>query len=207
MLHAARRYRSLVQCLTVLAALTALSGCSRVLRVSGVRFESFENGAVLAPTVASSGYTASDRSTADIYLSDITIRDLGQADSFDDLTGTIVRVRMFVAPRPGKTPIEPTASTATVQAAIFAAGEVGIYGGGAFLLPSGKPGDRSFGGSVRGGSVRLLSATPGFQDKLGAARFTAGVNAPNDEASAALLAHFFEQANRVSHGQVRADAR
>ena len=205
--RAARQYQSVMQCLAILAALNALSGCSRVLRVSGVRFESFENGAVLSPTVNASGYTAPDSSTADMSLSDIPIRDLSQAESFDDLTGTIVRVRMFVAPKPGKTPIEPTASTATVQAAVFAGGEVGIYGGGAFMLPSGKPGDRSFGGSVRGGSVRLLSSTPGFQDRLGASSFTAGMNTPNDEAAAAILAHFFEQANRVSHGQANAAAR
>lgn len=189
------------------AMLCLLTGCSRVLQTSGVRFESFENGAVLAPTVTSSGYRAEDRSTADIYLSDIPLRDLNQADSLDDLTGTIVRVRMFVAPRPGKTPIEPTASTATIQAAVLAQGEIGIYGGGAFMLPSGKPGSRSFGGSVQGGSVRLLSATPGFEDLLGASRFTAGIHVANDEAAASILAHVFDQAGRVARGQTSAAQR
>ena len=50
-------------------------------------------------------------------------------------------------------------------------------------------------------------AREGFQDRLGASRFTAGMNTPNDEAAAAILAHFFEQANRVSRGQVNATAR
>lgn len=184
-----------------------LTGCNRVLQTSGVRFESFESASVLSPSISSSGYRAVDRSTADIYLSDIPLRDLSQAESFDQLTGTIIRVRMFVAPRPGKTPIESTASTATVQAAVLARGEVGVYGGGGFMLPSGSPGDSTFGGSIRGGSVRLLSSTPGFKDLLGASRFSAGLSAPNDEASAAILAHVFEQAGRVSRGQVSAGTR
>ncbi len=191
----------------VVGVVGGLSGCSRLMHTSGVRLESFENGSVLVPRVVSSGYTATDRSTADLYLSDIPLGDLNRAESFDDLVGTIVRIRMFVAPKPGKTPIEPTASTATIQAAVLSRGEIGLYGGGAFMLPSGKPGDRTFGGSVRGGSVRLLSSTPGFADLLGASRFTAGISIPHDEAAAAILSHVFEQAARTARGRANASGR
>lgn len=175
-----------------------LAGCTRVLPTTGIRLESFEQDAVLSPAARSRAYRALDRSTADIYVSDIPLNELARAESFDDLSGTILRVRMFVRPKPGKTPIEPTATSATVQAAVLARGQVGIYGGGAFMLPSGTPGDASFGGSVRGGSVRLLAATPGFVDRLGAARFTGGLTAPSDEAASALLAHVFEQASALA---------
>lgn len=190
-----------------MAAVGSIAGCSRLVHTSGIRIESFDNGSALVPRVVSSGYTATDRSTADLYFSDIPLGDLNQAESFNDLVGTIVRVRMFLVPKPGKTPIEPTASTATIQAAVLSRGEIGLYGGGAFMLPSGEPGDRSFGGSIRGGSVRLLSATPGFADLLGASRFTAGVSTPHDQAAAAILANVFEQASRTARGQTSATNR
>ena len=185
----------------LLALFLTLSGCGRVFTASGLRFESMDQGTVLAPAIAAIGYRADDTSTAEFYISDIPLRELARAESFEELAGTIVHIHLFIRPKPGKTPIQPTASTATIQAVVLARGEVGLYGGGGFMLPAGTPGDDSFGGSIRGGSVRLLAATPGFADRLGAAHFTAGINAPDDEAAAAIMAHLFEQAARIARGE------
>lgn len=191
----------------VVLLLGPLGGCGRVFTASGVRFESIDQHTVLSPVVVAAGYRAADSSTAEIFLSDIPLRDLADAESFEELSGTIVHIHLFIRPRPGRTPIEPTASTATIQAAVLARGEVGLYGGGGFMLPSGTPGDDTFGGSIRGGSVRLLASTPGFADRLGAAGLTAGVSAPLDDAAAAVMAHLFEQAGRVARGEETASRR
>lgn len=194
----------LIPLLAALAALAHIGGCGRVFTASGVRFESIDQPVVLAPPVAAIGYRADDTSTAEIYVSDIPLRELARAESFEDLSGTIVRIHLFIRPKPGKTPIQSTATTATIRAAVLARGEVGLYGGGGFMLPSGTPGDSSFGGTIRGGSVRLLAATPGFADRLGAANFTAGLNAPDDEAAAAIMAHLFEQASNITREETTA---
>jgi hypothetical protein len=175
-----------------------------VLTSSGVRVRSTERAAMLEPRVVSSGYRWQDASTADIYVSDIPMERLAGADSLADLSGSIVRIHMFLRPRPGKTPIATTASSVTIHCAVLARGEVGIYGGGGFLFPAGRPGDSSFGGSIEDGSVRLLASTPGFVDRLGAAEFGAGVVAPEDEAAAAIMEHLFEHASRVARGEASA---
>jgi hypothetical protein len=184
--------------LAALLTVALLTGCSRVFTASGVRFQSIDRGTVLAPAVASSGYRAPDTSTAEFYLSDIPLRELAQAESFEELSGTIVHIHLFIRPRPGKTPIETTASSATIQAVVLSRGEVGHYGGGGFMLPAGTPGDDTLGGSIQDGSVRLLSATPGFADRLGAVNFSAGLNTPKDEAAAGVMAHILEQAIQLA---------
>lgn len=184
---------------TLPALLGPLSGCARITGPSGVRMQSSSRGTVLAPQVTSAAYTWTDASTADIYVSDIPMQQLSAADSLDELAGSIVHIHMFLRPRPGRTPIETTASTVAVQWVVLARGEVGVYGGGGFMFPAGAPGDDTFGGAIKNGSVRLLAATPGFVDRLGAAEFSAGIRAPQDEAAAALLAHLFEHASSIAN--------
>ena len=187
--------------LGLLAAALLATGCGRVFTASGMRFQSIDQGTMLNPPVVSAGYRAEDASTAEFYLSDIPLRELTQAESFEDLSGTIVHIHLFIRPKPGKTPIEPTASSATVQAIVLSRGEVGLYGGGGFMLPSGTPGDDTLGGSIRSGSVRLLAATSGFADRLGAASLSIGLSAPRDEAATGAMAHLFEEAASLARGE------
>lgn len=198
------RFSSLpiVALLTLGAAI--LAGCSRPILSSGVRVRSVDHPVVFAPAIASSGYRSENPSSADIYFSDIPLGQLAAADSLEGLSGSIVHMHMFLRPKPGKTPVERTASTVTIRHIVLADGEIGLYGGGGFLFPSGKPGDDSFGGSVKEGSVRLLASTPGFVDRLGAAEFSAGLVAPEDEAASAIMAHLVEHAARVARGRVSA---
>lgn len=188
----------------VLAALALGTGCGRIFTGAGVRIRSIDNAAVLEPRMATSGYSYEDASTADIYLSDIPASRLVTADSLDQLSGTIVHLHMFIRPRPGKTPIDTTASTVTIRCAVLTRGEVGVYGGGGFLFPSGTPGDGSFGGAIEHGSVRLLASTPGFADRLGAAELSCGIKVPQDAAVAGVMEHLMEQAVRVARGQTAA---
>ena len=88
---------------------------------------------------------------------------------------------MFVRPKPGRTPIQQTAISATVRHLIIAHGQVGLYAGAGFMFPSGKPGDKVFGGSITRADLRLERATPGFTDQLGPAEMTISFAAKRDE--------------------------
>src|SRR5688572_17653484 len=48
------------------------------------------------------------------------------------VSGQILHVELLWRPKPGATPVESTATNATVRHVIFSNGEVGIYGGAGF---------------------------------------------------------------------------
>lgn len=153
---------------------------------------SIDDAAVLAPAMPVVAYSARDPNTADLYLTNLTPDQLDPATDLADLDGHIVHIHMFVAPRAGKTPIDQTACSVTIRHAVLARGAIGMYGGGGFLLPSGKAGDETFGGSIRSATLRLLGSTPGFRDPLGAVEFDASVRAPLDEPLARLIGQRIE---------------
>ncbi len=173
------------------------AGCSAPMLHTGIQISSFERSAVLKPAIRSSGYRAEDDASATIFLSDIPLEELAAADSLDSLTGSLIEIHSFLTPKPGKTPIDTTASTTTIRLIVFADGQFGLYGGGGFLFPKGQPGDSTFGGRIKHGSVRFLAATSGFADRLGAAEFDAGFTAPEDDAAVATMSHIFNSALRV----------
>ena len=174
-------------------------GCSRsVTAPSGVRLDGIESSVGLRPRLPTKAYINEDNASADIYLTDLPEEALSLSAPLDNVSGTIVHVHLFALPKAGKTPIDETASTAAVRTLVVAKGHIGVYGGGGFMLPSGKPGAASIGGSIRAASVRLTGSTPGFDDKMGAAEFSATVSAPRDETRARALAARFEELVRLT---------
>ncbi len=169
------------------AALLALPACSSFgIRVPSGRAEivGVETGGRLNPRFPTRAYAPIDDDTADIYLTDLTADDLTAL--FDDpaasgVSGQIIHMHMFVRPKPGRTPIQSTAISATVRYIVIAEGRVGIYSGAGFLFPSGKPGASVLGGSISRADLRLQRATPGFIDRLGPAQLSASFNAILDE--------------------------
>lgn len=142
---------------------------------------------MVAPELPHVVYRAADANTADIYMTDLSREELDPATDFRDVEGQIVHLHMFIAPRAGKTPIDQTACSVTVRHAIIANGAIGVYGGGGFFLPSGKAGQKRFGGDVRDATMRLVGSTGGFVDRLGAAQFQGSIRAERDDALAALI--------------------
>lgn len=184
---------------SIAALFVALSGCSRSISApTGVRLDGIESSVGLRPRLATKAYMNEDNSVADIYLTDLSDEALQLRAPLDGVSGTIVHVHLFALPKAGKTPIDDTASTAAVRTLVISNGHLGVYGGGGFMLPSGKPGGKSIGGSIRAASVRLTGSTPGFDDKMGAAEFSASVSAPRDEPRARALASRFEELVRLT---------
>jgi len=130
-------------------------------------------------------YTYHDDNTADIYLTDLSDEELTaffrSGADWSRISGTLVHVHLFLDPKPGKTPIEPTAATATVRYAIIADGRIGIYDGAGFMLPGQKPGKDTISGTLEDAPIRLSRVTPGFNDPFTAGKLDLTFEAPLDD--------------------------
>ncbi len=92
-------------------------------------------------------------------------------------------VRMFWRPKAAATPLDETATNATVQYIVFnrgadtAKGTVGIYSGGGFVYPENDMGSPKLQANLWQATLTLADNSEGFEDTLGASvlrgRFTA----------------------------------
>lgn len=186
---------------TLICLALPLAACSRYNRPGGdLSVRSLESGAVLAPAIRTAVYRRIDTSAADIYLSDIPESRLTDPDDdLADAAGSILHIHFFIQPSAGNTPIDDTACNASVRQVVFAPSRpesgtpdaprqvIGVYGGGGFFYPSGSVGDDLFGGSMRGGTHRLLTFSPGFSDRLGPAAVEGRVMTIRDDAACAAI--------------------
>lgn len=131
---------------------------------------------------------APDSNTADVYMTDLPPAALEPGADLSDVWGQIIHMHLFVAPKPGSTPIATSACSVTVRSIVIACGEIGVYGGGGFLDPLTEPGEKVLEGAIRGASCRLVAATPGFVDRLGASEFRADFEVPRNDTQARNLA-------------------
>lgn len=163
--------------------LTGSSGSSTTRDASGLTFST------KYPTRA---YHAEDKNTAHIYLTDLSDDELSAffTDSRDwsGISGTIAQVSLFLKPKPGSTPIEPTAASAAVRWIVITQGEVGVYDGAGFMIPGGKVTKGSISGSIRNAPLNLTRRTPGFSDPMITPEIDISFGADYDEQSAGELA-------------------
>lgn len=161
-----------------------------------VTLESTDRSASLEARFPTAVYTGAGPTGADIVLTDLTLDELDPATDAAELSGRIVRITMMMRPKPGATPIDPTAANATVQYLILSRGMIGLYSGGAFVNP-GKPwgrwGSEVMAGKIRGGTLRLTASTAQFVDRLGPARMEAQFEAQPDDALAERAARKFDE--------------
>jgi hypothetical protein len=145
-------------------------------------------------------YTSTDPDLVDMYMTDLPESVWRGGADVSDMAGTIVHLRMFIRPRAGRTPIAETASTSTVRCMVLARGEIGVYGGGGFFVDGADAGEKEFRGSVRNATMRLVSATGGFNDRLGVSVFSGSVSARLDDQTAKQM----ERAVRALQNETRA---
>jgi len=156
------------------------SGATTTLR-------SEEGAGELRGTMRVMAYTSSDRNNAEVYMSDLPLSALEPDADLSDVSGQFVQMHVFITPSAGSTPIDVGACNVVVRTFVVARGQIGLYGGGAFLSPDSGPGTGSLSGTMVGGTCRLLSATPGFVDKLGPSEFRASFRVPRNDQLAAQL--------------------
>ncbi|MEM1183785.1 MAG: hypothetical protein AAGI53_02175 [Planctomycetota bacterium] len=178
--------------------LSTLGACSGPSTRAESRLISAEFPVDLAPELPHRVYIPRTQSSADIYLTDLDPQALARAlaDPTDPITGTIIHLHLFVRPKPGRTPIDDTALSATVRYIVLAKGQAGIYDGGGFLLPEQRPGGDRFEATMLDASVRLSSKTEGFIDRIGRGALELEFKAERNEPSAELIARV---AGRYAH--------
>lgn len=191
-------HRPLILLLAAALSLTGCAGMGSIGTGGGMRSTAVDTGNTLAPNLRTIAYNPRNPQEADVYLTDFTPAQLDTQVAFDELSGSIIHLRIFLRPRAGRTPIERTASTAIVRHAVFANGAVGVYGGGGFIFPRGRPGDRSIGGSFSGATLQLVRASGDFNDLLGAAELSGGFRAPLNPELAEQISALLADAERFS---------
>ncbi len=109
-------------------------------------------------------------------------------------------VRMFWKPKAAATPLDETATNATVQYIIFKNGDadgesggpsggnsggnsggVGVYSGGGFLYPETQPGGAVLTANLWQATLSLADQSEGFQDTLGPSILRGRFNAKRDD--------------------------
>jgi hypothetical protein len=183
--------------LATLAAVAGLAGCGSTAgffsgsgtpelrsEVSGNSL-SFAGESATLPTRV---FAPSKVGVADLYLTDLPESLLREGGDLSAAQGVIIHVHSFVRPRAGKTPIDPDATTAIARVFILTGdANAGLYAGGGFFLTSDDPKDQTFSGSLRGATLYLSRATPGFEDLLGPSTLEGTLAATRDESLAARL--------------------
>jgi len=157
------------------------------------------NQGIITPTIVSAVYRFIDQNTADIYLSDFPLDEI--APRLDQgvigQPGNIIHIRLFLMPKVGKTPLDSTASNASITHMVLTGNSMGVYGGGGFLFPSDKVGDPTFSGTIRDATLRIIDSEPGFVDRLGRCTFGGTLSVErDDERTAAISVRFARLLNQ-----------
>lgn len=194
-----RRAASLLLAASCLAVTVIGGGCGGMRLWGGPTAElaivSNKTHAQLKPSFTTAVYRAADRSTIDVFLTDLPLARLEDgADKLDGVSGSVVHIAVFLQPTAGKTPIDPTACSGSLREFVLADGAAGIYGGGAFITTS-DPGKETLSGTVRGGTVRLTRATADFNDLLGPSSVEGSFTAKYDDAACRAIAQRLQDAS------------
>ncbi|MEL7472480.1 MAG: hypothetical protein AAGK04_04115 [Planctomycetota bacterium] len=177
----------------ILLALSSLTACGSKVVVNSQTLVTR-----LEPEVRLAVYAPHDEQTANIYLTDLSRDEIDGDIPIQDATGVLIHIHLFLNPQPGRTPLDHSAVSATVRLFVLAAGEVGVYGGGGFIRPRGRPGDYSIAAELDHATLAPTDATPLFADLLGPsvmkARFTALRDPPRATRIADIMAEILRRA-------------
>ncbi len=167
------RKRQLIAITTTALAPLLLTACSTIGLTGGSSGSSTttdSEGLTFSAHYPTRAYQFADKNTADVYLTDLSDDELSafftDSQDWSQITGTIAQIHLFLNPKPGRTPIEPTAASASVRWIVITNGEIGIYDGAGFMLPGRQVAKGHISGSIRNAPLRLTRKTPGFSDPL-----------------------------------------
>lgn len=140
-------------------------------------------------------YTMADGNTATIILYD------GPAES----PSQAVTIRMFWNPQSGRTPVDPSATNATIQYIVFGddGKQLAIYSGAGYFYPNSELGNDKLTGSVWQSSLRISDKTDGFTDPFGQARMEGKVVVERDDLAIEAALHRLNVQVRERLGRAR----
>ncbi|MHC4414357.1 MAG: hypothetical protein ACYS0G_03640 [Planctomycetota bacterium] len=162
----------------VVIQLSLAAGCTAGRGPGSLRAESLGRDPVFLSRPYVTAFYADHESTeTSFFLSDVPVQELLGGDVG---RANIVRLDLLWIPHAGATPMDSSATNASVRYIVIADGEVGVYGGAGFALPLGETGRRTLSLTVRDASLTLLDSTDGFVDLLSPARLTGTITATLD---------------------------
>ncbi len=173
-------------CLAIsLLVLWGAAGCAGPVRHGSLRAQSLGDDPVaLEGEYITAFYADGSSVETSFILSDVG---LDQLLSGQFSRGQVVRVDLLWVPKPGATPMDSSATNASIQYVIVADGELGVYAGAGFALPEGDASGRSLTVWLRDGSLSLLESTDGFVDLLSPAKLTGSFTATHNDQRARQL--------------------
>ncbi|MFK7760246.1 MAG: hypothetical protein AB8C13_09905 [Phycisphaerales bacterium] len=163
---------------------------------SGASVTRDSQGLVFEAKYPTRAYRFADKNTADVYLTDLSDAELSafftESQDWSPISGSLVRVHLFLSPKPGNTPIEPTAASAAIRWIVITNGEIGVYDGAGFMIPGRNITKGSISGSIRNAPMKLTRQTVGFFDPLVTPEMDVKFGTKLDEQSSDELAARFE---------------
>jgi len=160
-------------------------GCSSPAVTGSLQVRSLgDRPALLATDFRAAVFAHDPHAETSFWLSDVPARDLldGRIGQ-----GQIVHIELLWVPKAGSTPMDSSATNASIRYVVIAGGEVGIYVGAGFVQPLGPLDRPSVAISVRDASLRLAEATAGFRDVLGPAQLSGRFSSRRDPEQARRL--------------------
>lgn len=139
-------------------------------------------------------------SNTSIYLSDVPLEALLDGSA---VTAQIVHVELLWEPRPGRTPLDPGATNASVRYIVFVDGEVGIFGGAGFVSFRGGLDRSRVKFEVQNASMQLIEGTSGFRDLLSPASLSGEVVAVRSEERTLRLRQVVSQRVTDAFGETK----
>lgn len=111
------------------------------------------------------------------FLSSVPLDELMDAEIENAI---VLHAQLLWQPKPGATPVDPTATNVTLRLLLVTEGEVGLYGGAGFAWPSGDLDEGPAALDIVGSSMTLLDSTDGFRDLLSPVLLLGNTQAPLD---------------------------
>jgi hypothetical protein len=112
------------------------------------------------------------------WFSDVPLSALLAHDEKSPLKDAVIlHAQLIWEPKPGMTPLDPTATNVVTRIMIISDGEVGLYGGAGFSRVEGLRGKERVTLEIEGGTLTLLEKTAGFHDLLSPAGFSGTLTA------------------------------
>lgn len=167
--------------LALLSNFLVFGGCMSAKPSGNLVVSSRAENPVKMPLELSYGAFAKQPAQHSFFLSSVPLEDLMDKKLSDAI---VLHAQLLWQPKPGATPVDPTATNVTLRLLLVTEGEMGLYGGAGFAWPSGDLDEGPASLEIVGSSLTLLDSTEGFRDLLSPVLLLGYAQAPLDSVEA-----------------------
>lgn len=168
---------SRVKHLSMMLPLIVLCGCLSSRPNANLMVSSRAENPVTLSLDLTHGAFARQPAQHSFFLSSVPLTSLIEEDVSNAI---VLHAQLLWQPKPGATPVDPTATNVTLRLLLISDGELGLYGGAGFAWPSGDLDEGPASLEIVGSSMTLLSSTEGFRDLLSPVLLLGRLQAPLD---------------------------